>query len=593
VGDYVQQISVVDPSALNNPQIITVTYRITARPAIGLSSSQLTFTAGEGQTSLPASQTVTVTNTGGGSLQASIVPQDTIWLSVSPLTLSPLSGGTGTPIIIQPKRTDLTVGDHVQQISVVDPNALNNPKSITVTYHILPRPAIGLSLAQLTFTAGQGQAIPDSQTVTVTNTGGGSLEASVSIDAPDNGWLSVSPLTLSPLSGGTGTPIIIRPKRTDLTVGDHVQQISVVDPNALNNPKSMTVTYHILARPAIGLSLAQLTFTAQQDQPTLPTEQRVTISNTGDGTIHWQRAPLDTTWLGVFPDSGTIVGGGTGSQLSVQPNTTHLTLGTHTTQITIGDTAAGVSATLAVAYNITAKPTVTCGIPSDNFAAKPGERITIPVRVSQDLSGKFASSYDCVLKFRKTMLYPEKLIVANTLSSGATETHNVTMDKLESDSRLAIHVQNPQYFAGSGDLVQIEFVALLGDTCLTPITVESFAFNLSGPLLQTQNGTFTLIGRCSGSYVRTNEQPILQPIFPNPMVTHRGAVIQYGVGVQGHVQLTVYDILGREVERLVDGEQGVGWHEVRFEARNLPSGVYLYRLQSGKFDSIKKLLIVR
>ena len=53
------------------------------------------------------------------------------------------------------------------------------------------------------------------------------------------------------------------------------------------------------------------------------------------------------------------------------------------------------------------------------------------------------------------------------------------------------------------------------------------------------------------------------------------------------------DFLGREVAVLVNERKNAGSYEVNFDARNLASGVYFYRLQAGSFVETKKLLLVR
>ena len=61
----------------------------------------------------------------------------------------------------------------------------------------------------------------------------------------------------------------------------------------------------------------------------------------------------------------------------------------------------------------------------------------------------------------------------------------------------------------------------------------------------------------------------------------------------GNVRLVVYDMLGREVTVLVNDKMDPGVHEVKFNASNLSSGVYFYRIQAGTFTETKKLLLVR
>ena len=79
--------------------------------------------------------------------------------------------------------------------------------------------------------------------------------------------------------------------------------------------------------------------------------------------------------------------------------------------------------------------------------------------------------------------------------------------------------------------------------------------------------------------------------YPNPF--NPTTSIEYSVPSSEYVTLKVYDLLGKEVSTLVDGSKSVGAYKVSFDAGNLPSGVYFYRLQSGSFSLTKKLMLVR
>ncbi len=67
--------------------------------------------------------------------------------------------------------------------------------------------------------------------------------------------------------------------------------------------------------------------------------------------------------------------------------------------------------------------------------------------------------------------------------------------------------------------------------------------------------------------------------YPNPF-TH-ATTIEYALPASGHVHLSVYDVLGREVAILVDGVQHAGKHASVFDAASLPSGTYVYRLEAS------------
>jgi hypothetical protein len=79
--------------------------------------------------------------------------------------------------------------------------------------------------------------------------------------------------------------------------------------------------------------------------------------------------------------------------------------------------------------------------------------------------------------------------------------------------------------------------------------------------------------------------------YPNPF--NPSTTIRYGLPNRSQVTLTVFNTLGQQVATLVNGEQEAGYHEVRFDAGGLSSGVYFYRLQAGNFVETRKLLLVR
>ena len=59
------------------------------------------------------------------------------------------------------------------------------------------------------------------------------------------------------------------------------------------------------------------------------------------------------------------------------------------------------------------------------------------------------------------------------------------------------------------------------------------------------------------------------------------------------VSLIVYDVMGREVERLLDKTLGAGYHEARWDATGLPSGIYLYRIEAGAFAQTRRMTLLK
>lgn len=83
----------------------------------------------------------------------------------------------------------------------------------------------------------------------------------------------------------------------------------------------------------------------------------------------------------------------------------------------------------------------------------------------------------------------------------------------------------------------------------------------------------------------------MQQNFPNPF--NPSTTISYQLPSEGFVCIKIYDMLGREVETLVNEFKTAGSHQIQFNASQLASGVYFYKLQSGGFNSIKKMLLLR
>ena len=83
----------------------------------------------------------------------------------------------------------------------------------------------------------------------------------------------------------------------------------------------------------------------------------------------------------------------------------------------------------------------------------------------------------------------------------------------------------------------------------------------------------------------------LQQNFPNPF--NPSTLISYQLPVGGNVTLKVFDLLGCEVATLVNEDKSAGKYEVEFNAENLHSGVYFYRIQAGKYVSTKKMILMK
>jgi hypothetical protein len=84
---------------------------------------------------------------------------------------------------------------------------------------------------------------------------------------------------------------------------------------------------------------------------------------------------------------------------------------------------------------------------------------------------------------------------------------------------------------------------------------------------------------------------LLDAVYPSPA---RDAVnFAYSIPEDSHVVLTVYDLSGRRIATQVDADQTAGRHEVSWNCGNIPSGVYLYRLETNTGSLTKRLVVSR
>jgi len=83
----------------------------------------------------------------------------------------------------------------------------------------------------------------------------------------------------------------------------------------------------------------------------------------------------------------------------------------------------------------------------------------------------------------------------------------------------------------------------------------------------------------------------LEQNYPNPF--NPSTTILYQIPQDGIVTLKIYDILGAEVATLVNEQKVAGKYEVNFNASQLASGVYIYKIQAGDFVSSKKMILIK
>ena len=91
-----------------------------------------------------------------------------------------------------------------------------------------------------------------------------------------------------------------------------------------------------------------------------------------------------------------------------------------------------------------------------------------------------------------------------------------------------------------------------------------------------------------------NETPVafaLHQNYPNPF--NPTTQIRFSVGTYGNASLRVFDMLGREIATIVNGQMQPGGYTIEFDAARLSSGVYCYRLQSSAHVAVMRMMVMK
>ncbi len=99
-------------------------------------------------------------------------------------------------------------------------------------------------------------------------------------------------------------------------------------------------------------------------------------------------------------------------------------------------------------------------------------------------------------------------------------------------------------------------------------------------------------------YSKVVEVSLMKPMefslgqnYPNPF--NPSTAIKFSLPMDSKVVLDVYNTIGQKVSELVNAQMSAGNHEVNFNASELSSGIYIYRLTTGKFTSTKKMILMK
>ena len=133
------------------------------------------------------------------------------------------------------------------------------------------------------------------------------------------------------------------------------------------------------------------------------------------------------------------------------------------------------------------------------------------------------------------------------------------------------------------------FYLLSGSLALRQTALPSYK-----PIIAMPSGwyaKYTKLGKLAGDAKIGPFIFEVQQNYPNPF--NPSTNISYSIPEISNVSIVVIDLLGREIQTLVNEEQQIGHHEITFDASKYSSGVYFYRIQAGNFVQIKKMVLMK
>jgi hypothetical protein len=221
-------VQVACAGASGSPKVVPVTWQITASatPVITVSPAALGFT-GEVGGADPAAKTIAVGNGGGGTLGTLGVTDDAAWLDASI---------AGTTVTVTVSLAGVTAGQHTANLQVTAANATNSPVIVPVTLSV-GVPTLAVAPTSLSFTATPG-ATPAAKTLSVTNSGAGTLAAPTATPAytTGTGWMSAA------VAGSGNAYTVTVTVTAPGTAGTYGGSVSIASANASNSPVAIPVT---------------------------------------------------------------------------------------------------------------------------------------------------------------------------------------------------------------------------------------------------------------------------------------------------------------------------------------------------------------
>jgi hypothetical protein len=292
LDDFVR-ISAKGAGGAPNPESVDLLVRVeVAGPEMVATSDRVVFRAYEGQTTLPDSQTVTVSNRASGTSPGVYASDWPTWLTVTPVNPGQPASAS---LVMRPNTTNLTSPPDAQ-VEVVAEEADNSPLSIDVAYEIDAGPTLKMASDSVRLSSVEGSTDPDTVTVDLFNSGKGDLGVLGATHSQpwDTAFID---------SSAVPAQLVVVAKAEALT--NETYSDNVVITSASGSTEVVAVTFGVAPQPEIQVSPAALVFHANALTDSVPPEQTISVFDPAGGPSGQIAATSGATWLSVHVDSST------------------------------------------------------------------------------------------------------------------------------------------------------------------------------------------------------------------------------------------------------------------------------------------------
>lgn len=403
-----------DQNAINSPQNVNISLTVQPACSLQVSSNALLFTAVKGQNN-PNNQAVSLSASSScGTATSWSATSSAPWLTITPGS-GQLKGVTSSTVAVSVNIASLASGNYNGVVTLI---TARSTQAVQVQLAVQPppppgAPVLSVSPMNLNYSVTQGPSNPPGQVVSITNTGGSTLNWRDTVSLTGTGGatlgLSAAPGGGAIAPGATGQ-LIVSAKTFKVAAGTYNGTITIVGLDSNNNqisgsPQVVNVTVNIqppctITPPTSG----SLAFTATQGSGD-PAPQTLSLSATGNCAwpVGWHASGAPG-WLGLSPASGSFSANGQSASISLAPTIASLAPSVYNATISVGATDSSnqqllgspqsftVSLTVQAPCTLQPPPNLTISVPEGQTSSPQSLGISESGACARPVSWSVASS---------------------------------------------------------------------------------------------------------------------------------------------------------------------------------------------------------